>query len=1016
MNNKRLAALATIVVLIASYMLVRWIVADVQPMPEASGGVMDLQEWSFRDDGIVRLNGEWELYRDRLLDSSDFRPGGTSASLPKPELVSVPGSWAKPNTDATGKATYRLIVIANGENRVFGLKTSVIQLANRIIVNGETVGESGMPDDRATAVSKVKPYATFFVLKNGYNEVLIQVSNFEYSISGGIIGPIYLGSQVEIAQLKDRANGYGWIMIGTFSLLGLYFLGLYSRRREDRSLLALGVVGMSLAMYSSMAGERLIFELFPELPYWLYIRLQFSAVLTGCMAVLLFVRLSFGEFAKRTVIRVGVAFHLLLIAMVLAGVFWLRTFMLVVLYISIESTMLYITYVFILAALLRAEGAIYLAVVSCVLNLYAMLQGYANFNSFPQYSIFPFEPFLILLMLALLMSLKFANSFKKIEELSVQLLKMDKLKDDFLFRTSHEFKTPLHGVLNIAASLQEDADQPLTPKQREKLKLMTSITGRLSRLVYDILDIAKLKQGELTVHPEPLDVRSIVELQLQLFGYIRERRNVRLVNAVPERMRGVLADENRFRQIVSNLLDNALKYTQQGIVEVSARENGDIIEIAFKDSGRGMSEREMAHLFEPFATTDARSGESFGLGLAIVKQLVELHHGRVSVASRQGEGSTFIVSLPAAEAESKPAAKYTEEGRFAAASDDSFETPHVANRRGTYTVLAADDNYVNLKILIDALESLDCQVIAVKNGAEAVRQIQENPKIDMAVLDLMMPGMSGYEVCQFIRKTYTLLELPVLMVTAAIEAQDKLAAFEAGANDFLPKPFDLAELKARIHGLLVMKESFGKAIHMEMAFLQSQIKPHFLFNVLHSIVALSYTDIDKSRTLTGNLADYLRGSFQFNNTQSRVPFATELALVHSYVAIEQMRFKDRIRVEFDVAEEVRQIAIPPLLLQPLVENAIRHGLGGRLEGGTVKIKARPVGSDYRIEVADDGIGMDERRLRQLLGGEPHASSGVGLQNINRRLKFEYGRQLHITSEWNSGTTVVLIIPRSSEAS
>ncbi|MDF2724231.1 MAG: histidine kinase [Paenibacillus sp.] len=1016
MNNKRIAALATIVLFIASYALVRWIVDDAQPMPEAKGGVLDLREWSFQDEGNVRLNGQWELYRDRLLDSEDFRPDGNPDSLPEPELVSVPGSWAKANTDATGKATYRLRVIASGEDRIFGLKTSVIQLANRIIVNGETVGESGRPDDRAAAVAKVKPYAAFFVLKSGYNDVLIQVSNFEYSISGGVIGPIYLGPQTDIASLKDRANAYGWVMIGSFFLLGLYFLGLYSRRREDRSLLALGVIGMMLALYASMAGERLIFELFPKLPFWLYIRLQFLAILIGCSAMLLFVRLAFGEFANRTVIRAAVGFNLLLVAMVLAGVFWLRTFMLVILYISIESTMLYIAYVFILAALLRAEGAIYLAVVSWVLNMYAMLQGYANFNGFPQYSIFPFEPFLILLMLALLMSLKFANSFKRIEELSVQLLKMDKLKDDFLFRTSHEFKTPLHGLMNISASLQEDADQPLTRKQRDKLKLMTSITGRLSRLVYDILDIAKLKQGELAVHPEPLDVRSVVELQLQLFGYIRERRDVRLMNAVPERMKGVLADENRFRQIVSNLLDNALKYTQQGFIEVSARENGDMIDIAFQDTGRGISEQEKAHLFEPFATTDAQSGESFGLGLAIVKQLVELHHGRISVDSRPGEGSIFVVSLPAAEAESKPATKFTEDGRLAAASDESFETPHIANRRGTYTVLAADDNYVNLKILIDALESLDCQVIAVKNGTEAVRQIQENPKIDMVVLDLMMPGMSGYEVCQFIRKTYTLLELPVLMVTAAIEAQDKLAAFEAGANDFLPKPFDLAELKARIHGLLVMKESFGKAIHMEMAFLQSQIKPHFLFNVLHSIVALSYMDIDKSRTLTGNLADYLRGSFQFNNTQSRAPFETELALIRSYVAIEQMRFKDRIQVEYDIADEVREIAIPPLLLQPLVENAIRHGLGGRLEGGTVKIKARPVGADYRIEVADDGVGMDELRLRQLLDGEPRASSGVGLQNINRRLKFEYGRQLHITSEWNVGTTVVILIPRSPEAS
>lgn len=150
----------------------------------------------------------------------------------------------------------------------------------------------------------------------------------------------------------------------------------------------------------------------------------------------------------------------------------------------------------------------------------------------------------------------------------------------------------------------------------------------------------------------------------------------------------------------------------------------------------------------------------------------------------------------------------------------------------------------NIPYLFDApLEPFGYNVIAVKNGYEALEQISQRHKIDLVILDLMMPGMSGYEVCQEIRKTYTLLELPVLMVTAAIQPQDKVAAFEAGANDFLPKPFELAELKARIGSVLAMKESLAKAVDLEVAFLQSQIKPHFLYNVLNSIVALSYTDV-----------------------------------------------------------------------------------------------------------------------------------------------------------------------------
>src|SRR5690606_31769534 len=125
----------------------------------------------------------------------------------------------------------------------------------------------------------------------------------------------------------------------------------------------------------------------------------------------------------------------------------------------------------------------------------------------------------------------------------------------------------------------------------------------------------------------------------------------------------------------------------------------------------------------------------------------------------------------------------------------TFPTPYYLGDKGKYTVLIADDNFSNLKILIDTLQSIDCNIIAVKNGFEVLEQMEKPHSIDLAIIDLMMPGMSGYEVCQAIRANYSLTEFPVLMVTAAIQPKDKVAAFEAGANDFLPKPFDLDELK-----------------------------------------------------------------------------------------------------------------------------------------------------------------------------------------------------------------------------
>ncbi|CAK4822033.1 unnamed protein product [Aphanomyces euteiches] len=677
-------------------------------------------------------------------------------------------------------------------------------------------------------------------------------------------------------------------------------------------------------------------------------------------------------------------------------------------------SLLYATYIFVLAALHKVEGSLYLILAGIALNVLTLKQNMNIYFSVEVYMLAPFEPFLVLLMLALLMSLRFSNAFRKIEELSEQLLKADKTKDDFLARTSHEFKSPLHGVMNISRSMLEDAAHPPTAGQREKIELITGITGRLSQLVYDILDFSKLKQGELRIAPMPTDVRSAVEVQVRIYAYLCIERSIRLLNQVSAELPAALADEIRLSQIIGNLLDNAVKHTRNGSIVVTATEQGGMIEVSVHDSGEGIESRDLPTLFEPFTSNDESEHRGFGLGLSVAKQLVELQRGTLSVVSTPGVGSTFTFTLPIAD-RGKGAKAARPDGRIKhKQSEYSFITPYDSNHQGKHTVLIVDDQFVNLKVLMDTLQTLDYRVIAVKNGYEALEQIDGANQIDLVILDLMMPGMSGYEVCQEIRKRYSLLELPVLMVTAAIQPQDKVAAFQAGANDYLPKPFDLEEMKARIGSLLAVKEALGKAIHLEVAFLQSQIKPHFLYNVLNSIVASSYTDVDRARKLITDLADFLRGSFRFSNAEGRIPFEEEFQLIRTYVDIEQARFKNRIQFTSDIEDAAFGLQIPPLLLQPLVENAIRHGIGDRIEGGTVSLMVNKANGEWRFIVADNGVGIESERLKRLLeSSEADESQGVGLLNIKKRLKHEYGVQLEVESEPDRGTKVTVRISASS---
>ena len=597
-----------------------------------------------------------------------------------------------------------------------------------------------------------------------------------------------------------------------------------------------------------------------------------------------------------------------------------------------------------------------------------------------------------------------------------ELLSLDKLKDEFLANTSHELKTPLHSVINIAQSLIEGVAGKLNQRQEENLSLIVSIGRRMANLVDDILDFSKLKAGEIVLQRRTVDLHSIVQLIFEVLRHLAGERPVRFVNQLSGNLPGIYADENRLKQILYNLLGNAFKFTSEGKIVVSAMERDGYVEISVKDSGIGIPPEMFEEIFKPFEQADGALTREYGgtgLGLSITKRLVELHGGRIWVDSEVGKGSKFNFTMLASGEEMEAGG---EEGRavvpvatvVSEMTGRALATPLKIQNDGEFSILIVDDDHASLQVLINLLTVEKHSVIAVTGGMEALEELMQNRRIDLVILDLMMPKMSGFEVCRKIRERFSLFELPVLMLTAKSRSEDILAGFAAGANDFLGKPVDAGELKARVRTMLELKKSVNRAINNEMAFLQAQIKPHFLYNTLNIIIALSQIDPEKTKDLLIQLSDYLRASFDFQNRESLVMFKKEMALVESYLFIEKARFAERLQVVLEINEEVR-CSLPPLSIQPIVENAVRHGVMKRLEGGTVKITVKPENGFVIITVEDSGPGFSEEKRRALLEGIPE-TGGVGLKNIHWRMKNLYGYGLQIESEAGKGTKVTIRIP------
>ncbi|WP_338125067.1 response regulator [Paenibacillus dendritiformis] len=323
-------------------------------------------------------------------------------------------------------------------------------------------------------------------------------------------------------------------------------------------------------------------------------------------------------------------------------------------------------------------------------------------------------------------------------------------------------------------------------------------------------------------------------------------------------------------------------------------------------------------------------------------------------------------------------------------------------------ILAVDDDPVNLNILTNLLFAEGYNVATAMNGKEAAAMLDQK-RWDLVSADVMMPHMSGYELTRSIRERFSMSELPVLLLTARSRAEDIYSGFRAGANDYVTKPVEALELKSRVRALTDLRSSVGELLRMEAAYLQAQIKPHFLFNTLNSIVALSKFDTDKMRALIESFSRYLRLSFDLWNAEHLVPLEHELDLVRAYLTIEKTRFGDRLDVIWAVNAGLHT-EIPPLTIQPLVENALRHGILSRSQGGLIQIRIEAEADGIRIAVADDGIGMDRLTVERLLDRGKRPQGGIGLINTDKRLRKQYGQGLSIQSAEGKGTTVSFHIP------
>ncbi|CAG5072393.1 Sensor histidine kinase RcsC [Dyadobacter sp. CECT 9623] len=401
------------------------------------------------------------------------------------------------------------------------------------------------------------------------------------------------------------------------------------------------------------------------------------------------------------------------------------------------------------------------------------------------------------------------------------LEELDKAKTLFFTNISHEFRTPLMLMLSPLEELLSKPLIGLSTDEKHNLEVTHRNAIRLLKLVNTLLDFSRIESGRNMATYVLTDIATYTQNLAGNFRSVIEKADLYLHVNVQPISQPVYVDKQMWEKIVFNLLSNAFKYTLEGGIELSVEQIGNEVQLVVEDSGLGIPEHELPHMFERFhrvQNTTGRTYEGTGIGLSLVKELVQLHRGNINVQSEIGKGSRFTVTIPTGSAHLDPAQVFAAAPAFEEITSSFFveeaatllpsETPlanaaplaSAPDRTEYETILVVDDN-TDMREHIQSLVGPWYKTIGAVNGIDALEMIQKH-RPSLILSDIMMPEMDGIELLRHVKNTPESAQIPIILITARAGEESKIEGYEIGADDYLVKPFSSNELLARIKSQL----------------------------------------------------------------------------------------------------------------------------------------------------------------------------------------------------------------------
>lgn len=748
-----------------------------------SDGVVDLRELP-DEFTSVQLDGQWNFHWKEL--HTHFKSGG--------ELVRFPGLWNRLEVtggEAKGYGTYQLTVLLDPDQK-FAVYTPAVYCSYEFYINGILVSSNG---EVGSSKSPSKPHWRQLAVPidpqilQDTNTFSLQVSNFRHA-KGGPLESIVIGDQAYLTNYQHYVYTLDAILTGALIMGGLFFLGLYLYGRRQSSILYFSLFCLTFSYYIFGSGNYLMHWLMPSIPWILTIKMEYATVYLVTMLLTKYTYNTYPEDSPkgwdRVIIIVSLVF---LVAALLLPPAWftaLHDYYLVLAFVLIILAF----YVYVLAYLNKRVGSGYSLISTSMILLVLTLRALHQFElvSVPVFVV-PLGYMIFFFLQSVTTSQQVAIAWRQAKEEAEVALQT---KSEFLSIMSHEIRTPMNAVIGLTHHLLDSHPRRDQKKTLDTLKFSSE---NLLRLINDILDYNKLESGKLVLEQGYFNLYSLGENLVAGFSASAAEKDTEVTFEFDENLPVMYyGDAGRLTQVLSNLLNNAVKFTEEGSVTLQMKQQErkpDEISIYFcvEDTGIGISKIDRGKIFDKFNQANSGINRRYGgtgLGLSITQKILQLQGVQIEMWSELGKGSKFYFTMPLriAKGYRKPVVR-------PGILDDPLNKKRI---------LLVEDNDVNVMVAKRFLEKWHCEVEVASNGLKALECYEEG-KYDLILMDLQMPEMDGYEATRCLRQQGAKLPIVALTATVLADFQENMAS--VGLDDFVVKPFHPDQLHQKLLKFLV---------------------------------------------------------------------------------------------------------------------------------------------------------------------------------------------------------------------